>query len=67
MKAEYIDQYGINSLPNLIVASRARCSHFITINKSMLQDREELEEKFHIKITTPEEALEEMKDETSDE
>lgn len=53
MKDKYIDQYGIDSLPNLIVASNAGIEFFLTINEDMLKDKKELEKKFHIKIITP--------------
>ena len=54
MKEKYIDQYGIDSLPNLIIASQGGMNVFLTINKGMLEDREELEKKFNIKIKSPE-------------
>ena len=59
MKDKYIDQYGIDSLPNLKSAKIAGCEAFITINQGMLKDRKELERKFKIKILTPEEFIKE--------
>lgn len=53
MKDKYIDHYGIDSLPNLIEASKHRIPIFLTINKPLLEDRKELEKKFKIKIMTP--------------
>jgi len=61
MKKKYIDQYGIDSLPHLMCASENKCDVFVTINKSMLKDRAELENKFKIKIRTPKEMLDEYK------
>ena len=61
MKNKYIDQYGIDSLPNLRSAKIAGCEEFITINKEMLKDKKELERKFKIKIQTPEEFIKESK------
>lgn len=55
MKNKYIDQYGLDSLPKLIIASQNGMNIFLTLNKSMLKDREELEKKFNIKIRSPEE------------
>lgn len=56
MKNKYLDHYGIDSLPHLIVASENDLDVFLTLNKSLLEDREELEEKFNIEIIrTPEE------------
>ncbi len=63
MKDKYIDQYGIDSLPNLEAASEAQCEYFITTNQELLDDREELEEKFDIKIRDPTEMLQELPDE----
>ena len=57
MKKEYIDQYGIDSLPNLIMASQHKIKIFVTINKGLLKDRKELEKKFNIIIRSPGEAL----------
>jgi len=59
MKFKYIDMYGIDSLPHLKKASAHKIEFFVTINESLLEDREELEEFFDIKIRTPEEMLEE--------
>jgi len=59
MKQKYIDHYGIDSLPHLISASENKCDIFVTLNKSMLEDRTELENKFKIKIRTPKEMLDE--------
>lgn len=56
MKKEYIDHYGIDSLPHLKEASEARAEVFLTSNESLLADRTELEEIFDIRILTPEEA-----------
>ena len=55
MKSKYIDHYGIDSLPHLIEASEHKMDFFVTLNKPMLEDREELEKKFKVKIRTPEE------------
>lgn len=55
MKEKYIDQYGIDSLPHLKIAKEAGCDMFITTNEEMLDDREELEQKFNIKIKRPDE------------
>ena len=55
MKKEYIDMYGIDSLPHLKLASENGCDIFLTINESMLKDKEELEKKFSIKIRKPSE------------
>ncbi len=57
MKNKYIDHYGINSLPHLIEAHMNKMDYFITLNKPMLDDRDELEKKFNIKIRTPEEMM----------
>ena len=57
MKDEYIDQYGIDSLPQLKEASQMKAQVFVTSNKSVLDDRKELEEAFSIKIRTPEELM----------
>lgn len=61
MKDEYIDMYGIDSLPNLFQASLNKCDVFVTINKEMLEDREELEKTFKIKIRTPAEMIKHFK------
>jgi hypothetical protein len=61
MKEKYIDHYGIDSLPHLKWASRAGCDTFLTTNACLLEDRDELEEIFHIKILTPHELAEEAK------
>lgn len=50
MKPQYIDHYGIDSLPHLKLASKNGCKIFATSNKLLLQDKEELENKFNIKI-----------------
>ena len=63
MKDKYIDQYGIDSLPHLIDASKFGMEMFITVNKGMLDDREELEKKYNIKIRSPEDFDEEELDE----
>ena len=55
MKEKYIDQYGIDSLPNLIIASENKLDVFLTLNEGLIEDREELEKRFNIKIRTPEE------------
>ncbi len=57
MEKEYIDHYGIDSLPHLIIASQNKMDVFITTNESLLRDREELEAKFKIKIRAPSELL----------
>lgn len=59
MKEKYIDHYGIDSLPNLKEASAHKVDVFVTLNKKMLEDREELEKVFKVKIRTPEEFVEE--------
>lgn len=61
MKDCYIDHYGIDSLPHLISAYDAGASHFLTTNQSLLDDREELQKTFNIKIVTPNEMMEEQK------
>ncbi|KKL88479.1 hypothetical protein LCGC14_1924270 [marine sediment metagenome] len=61
MKSEYIDHYGIDSLPSLIIASQNKVAYFVTLNESLLEDREELEKKFKIKIVRPEEMLKSLK------
>ncbi len=58
MKAKYIDQYGIDSLPQLRLASESSCNIFLTSNQALLDDRDELEKFFKIKIRTPEQVLE---------
>jgi hypothetical protein len=55
MKAQYIDHYGIDSLPHLRKAAEMHCAMFVTTNQEMLDDRKELEVLFNIKIRTPEE------------
>jgi len=50
MKDRYIDKHGIDSLPQLEIASRNGVEVFVTTNKSLLKDKEELEEKFNLKI-----------------
>jgi hypothetical protein len=59
IKPEYIDHYGIDSLPHLREASAAGCDVFVTTNESLLEDRKLLESEYQIKIRTPEEALDE--------
>lgn len=59
MKEKYIDHYGIDSLPHLKCASQAGCDIFITMNKCLLEDRDELEAIFNIKIRTPQEIMDE--------
>lgn len=61
MKDKYIDQYGIDSLPHLAVASEHGMDAFVTINEGLLEDREELERKFGIKIRSPGEMLDAIK------
>ena len=53
MKEKYIDHYGIDSLPNLIIASQNNLDVFLTTNKSLIEDRDELQEIFNIKIRMP--------------
>lgn len=53
MKDKYIDDYGLDSLPSLILAAKCGCNIFLTVNEDMLKDRKELQEKFHIKIVSP--------------
>ena len=55
MKTEYIDHYGIDSLPNLKEAVELKADVFVTTNKNILQDKKELEQYFKIKICKPEE------------
>ena len=55
MKTKYIDHYGIDSLPHLKIASENKVDYFVTTNKALLKDREELEKLFIIKIKTPKE------------
>lgn len=57
MEDEYIDEYGFNSLEQLKIAS-GNAEVFVTNNEKVLQDREELEKKFSIKIMSPLEILE---------
>lgn len=52
MKDKYIDQYGTDSLPDLIMASITGRDSFITTNKELLKDKNELEAMFKIKIKT---------------
>lgn len=52
---QYIDKYGIDSLPHLELASANKCDIFLTTNRAMLKDRKELEKIFNIKIRTPKE------------
>jgi len=59
VKPEYIDHYGIDSLPSLIIASRTKADCFVTSNQAMLKDRDMLERIFKIKIRTPDELLNE--------
>ncbi len=59
MKKKYIDHYGIDSLPHLRIASENNLDIFLTLNRSLIKDREELEKIFKIKIRTPEELNEE--------
>ena len=61
MKEKYIDQYGIDSLPNLIIASENGMDVFLTLNKELLKDKKELEKKFKIKIRSPEELENDLK------
>ena len=61
MKREYIDLFGLDSLPKLSEACLNGCDVFLTINESLLEDRVELEEKFTIKIRTPKEFLRDEK------
>jgi predicted nucleic acid-binding protein len=58
MKREYLDEYGIDSLRHLRLASLSKCEVFVTNNQDLLKDRGVLEEEFHIKIRTPEEMVE---------
>jgi len=61
MKKQYIDHYGLDSLPNLIEASKNHCDIFATTNKALLKDRKELERIFKIRIRTPEEMVKDRK------
>lgn len=57
MKDKYIDEYGLDSLPHLKIASENKCDIFITSNNNLLKDREELEKIFDIKIKTLKEMI----------
>jgi len=57
MKKKYFDEYGLDSLPKLKEASAIGCDVFATLNKELIKDRKELEEKYHIKIRTPKEII----------
>lgn len=57
MKKEYIDKYGNDSLPHLKTASENNVDVFVTTCKPLIEDREELEVLFNIKIRTPIEML----------
>lgn len=57
MKDKYIDHYGLDSLPHLIMAKDSGCEYFITYNKELLDNRVELEKIYDIKIRTPDEML----------
>lgn len=59
MKEKYIDKYGIDSLVHLKIASKSKSDYFITANKDLIKDRNELEKIFKIKIKTPEELINE--------
>ena len=64
MKDEYIDHYGIDSLPQLRHASQLNAQSeeevvFVTSCQPLLTDREELQNLFNIRILTLEEAAEE--------
>ena len=60
IKDEYIDKYGNDSLRHLKIASEAGNDFFVTNNKGMIKDREELEKKYGLKIKTAKEMLIEM-------
>lgn len=53
MKTEYLDKYGNDSLKHLILASQNECEYFITTNQGLLEDKEELEKEYKIKIRSP--------------
>ena len=53
MKTEYIDKFGNDSLKHLILASKSECEYFITFNQDLLNDRDELEKIYKIKIRSP--------------
>jgi len=57
MKEVYLDECGIDSLPNLKIASKHGMNIFLTLNEGMLKDREELEKFFKIKIRSPTDSL----------
>lgn len=64
MKTEYIDHYGIDSLPQLRHAARMNAETkeevvFLTSCQALLEDREELQKLFNIRIMTPKEMMEE--------
>jgi hypothetical protein len=61
LKDKYIDQYGMDSLIQLRIASKNKCDIFLTLNDEMIKDREELEKKYDIKIRTPKEMIEMIK------
>jgi predicted nucleic acid-binding protein len=47
----------IDSLSHLEIAAMSGCQYFITTDKKILKGRAELEQKFNIKIRTPEEIM----------
>jgi len=53
MKQRYIDKFGNDSLTHLKIASENATDIFVTTNQGVLEDREELEKHFKIKIRTP--------------
>lgn len=55
MKKKYIDHYGFDGLIHIRLAVKGGAEYFVTNNKSILEDREELERYFGILIRTPEE------------
>jgi hypothetical protein len=61
MRDKYLDHYNIDSLPHLRRAAKCKSEYFITSNEDMIEDRDELEIRFNIKIRTPSEILEEFK------
>ncbi len=60
MKEKYLDKYGNDSLVHLKIASENHSDFFATSNELILEDREELELLFNIKIRTAYEMLTEM-------
>jgi hypothetical protein len=60
LRRSYMNLDGSSSLDELRVAVRAKADFFITTNKSMINDRDDLEKVFNILIRTPKEMNEIM-------